>query len=39
MFAKSSFYRAVAIPSCVAWAVVELIALQRARRQRLRNPS
>ena len=33
MFAKSSFYRAIAVPACVAWGVIELVALQRARWQ------
>lgn len=37
MFIKSSFYRTMAVPACLAWALVELIALQRARRQRARS--
>ena len=37
MFAKSSFYRAMAVPACLAWAVIELVALQRARRHRYRH--
>lgn len=39
MFAKSSFYRAIAVPACVAWGVIELVALQRARWQQRRTPA
>jgi hypothetical protein len=31
MFYKAAFIRAVAIPVCLAWGLVEFIALQRAR--------
>ena len=37
MFTRSSFYRAMAVPACFAWAVIEVVALQRARRHRLRS--
>lgn len=39
MFAKTRFYRAIAVPVCVAWGIIELVALQRAHWQRLRTPS
>lgn len=31
MFYKAAFIRAVAIPVCLVWGLVEFIALQRAR--------
>ena len=31
MFHKAAFIRAVAIPVCLAWGLVEFMALQRAR--------
>lgn len=34
MFARSHVYRAMAVPACIVWGFVELIALQRARRLR-----
>lgn len=37
MFVKSGFYRAIALPACFAWGVVELVALQRARWQQRRT--
>lgn len=37
MFGKSTFYRSLALPACLAWAVVEFVALQRARRHQVRN--
>jgi hypothetical protein len=30
---KAVFFRAMAIPACVVWGVLELLALQRARWQ------
>ncbi len=32
MFSTSNFYRTLAVPACLVWAVVEFVALQRARR-------
>lgn len=37
MFVKTSFYRVIAMPACIAWGLVELVALQRARWQLRRN--
>jgi hypothetical protein len=31
MFYKAVFIRAIAIPVCLVWGLVELLALQRAR--------
>lgn len=31
MFYKSAFIRWIAIPACIVWGVLELLALQRAR--------
>ena len=31
MFHKAAFIRAVAIPACLVWGLVEFMALQRAR--------
>jgi hypothetical protein len=31
MFHKAAFIRAMAIPVCLAWGLVEFMALQRAR--------
>jgi hypothetical protein len=31
MLQKSAFFRAVAIPVCLVWGVLELLALQRSR--------
>jgi hypothetical protein len=33
MFSRSSFYRVIAVPACVAWGIIEIVALQRARWQ------
>jgi len=33
MIRKAAFFRAMAIPACIVWAIVELLALQRARWQ------
>jgi len=37
MFSKSNFYRTLAVPACLVWAVVEFVALQRARRHHVRS--
>lgn len=35
MFAKISFYRAIAVLACVVWGINEMVALQRARWRKL----
>lgn len=36
MMHRSTFIRLLAIPACLAWGVLEFLALQRARWQRRR---
>ena len=36
MLHKAAFFRAMAIPACMVWGIVEFFALQRARLQRRR---
>jgi hypothetical protein len=31
MLRKTSYFRVMALPACIAWGVLELIALQRSR--------
>ena len=31
MLQKAAFFRALAIPACLVWGVMEFVALQRAR--------